>query len=553
MGEFTMPSLGADMDEGTLLEWLVEPGAPVRKGDPVAVVETAKSTIEVECFESGVMTELLVEPGVTVAVGTPLAVIGPVSGTGPEKPVRQPVRHTREKADRAEPTPTPGVDERVRADEGEPDRVSTAETGADAGAGAEGRAAEAEAEAEVAAAAEAGAGTGREAETGTEPAIPFPAGGGPGHEEDIAAPVTAAAPAPVPAAPPAELPPHAHTEAGPLARHLAERRGVDLETLRGSGPGGRVTRIDVEKAAARSGARRTRVRATPLARRLAAELGVDLGTVTATGSSSAVRAADVRSAAPGPAAPAPSTRADARPPEAGPTTPEPSGTPAPSGARAAAMRRTIAELMSRANRDIPHYHLSTTVDMTAATEWLHAHNRRVPVGERLLPAALLLKAAALAARQVPELNGSWADDHFAPGGGVHLGVAVSLRGGGLLAPTLRHADTLALPSLMASLKDMVTRARTGRLRGSEVSGATITVTNLGDQGVESVFGVIHPPQVALVGFGRIADRPCAVDGLLGVRPMVTATLSADHRATDGAVGARYLTTLTRLLQNPEQL
>lgn len=217
------------------------------------------------------------------------------------------------------------------------------------------------------------------------------------------------------------------------------------------------------------------------------------------------------------------------------------------------MRRAIAGLMTRANRDIPHYYLSTTVDMAAAMAWLHEHNRRGPVGERLLPAALLLKAAALAARDVPELNGFWTEDHFTAGEGIHLGVAVSLRGGGLVAPALHHADTLALPQLMNSLKDLVTRARAGRLRGSEASDATITVTNLGDQGVETVFGVIYPPQVALVGYGRVVDRPCAVDGLLGVRPVVTATLSADHRATDGAVGARYLTAVTRLLQNPEQL
>jgi pyruvate dehydrogenase E2 component (dihydrolipoamide acetyltransferase) len=217
------------------------------------------------------------------------------------------------------------------------------------------------------------------------------------------------------------------------------------------------------------------------------------------------------------------------------------------------MRRAIAGLMSRANREIPHYYLSTTVDMAAAMDWLHEHNRRSPIGERLLPVALLLKAAAVAARDVPELNGSWTDDHFTAGEGVHLGVAVSLRGGGLVAPAVHHADTLTLPQLMTVLKDLVTRARTGRLRGSEVSDATITVTSLGDQGVESVFGVIYPPQVALVGFGRVVDRPCSVDGLLGVRPVVTATLSADHRATDGAVGARYLTAVTRLLQNPEQL
>jgi pyruvate dehydrogenase E2 component (dihydrolipoamide acetyltransferase) len=217
------------------------------------------------------------------------------------------------------------------------------------------------------------------------------------------------------------------------------------------------------------------------------------------------------------------------------------------------MRQAIAGLMTRANREIPHYYLSTTVDMAAAMRWLHEQNRRSPVSERLLPAALLLKAAARAAREVPELNGFWTDDHFTAGDGVHLGVAVSLRGGGLVAPALRNADALPLTQLMTALKDLVARARTGRLRGSEVSDSTITVTNLGDQGVESVLGVIYPPQVALVGFGRVIDRPCAVDGLLGVRPVVIATLSADHRATDGAVGAPYLTAVDRLLQNPEDL
>ncbi len=154
---------------------------------------------------------------------------------------------------------------------------------------------------------------------------------------------------------------------------------------------------------------------------------------------------------------------------------------------------------------------------------------------------------------MPELNGFWVDDRFTAGEGVHVCVAVSLRGGGLFAPVLHRAETLDLPALMTTLKDLVTRARTGRLRGSEVSGATLTVTNLGDQGMETVFGVIHPPQVALLGFGRIVDRPWAVDGLLGVRPVVTVTLSADHRATDGAVGARCLTAVDRLLQNPEEL
>ncbi|MFF7795676.1 2-oxo acid dehydrogenase subunit E2 [Streptomyces sp. NPDC007991] len=493
MGEFTMPSLGADMDEGTLLEWLVGPGDLVHKGDPVAVVETAKSTIEVECFETGSMTELLVEPGTTVPVGTPLALIGPAAGKPQEteeagKPhkrrkggeTRRPEGPT--KAEKAEKGPVPHVSRKV-----EP------------------------------------------SEAPTPPPEP--------------------APVPVPSVP-SDARQRGHIEAGPLVRHLAEHSGVDLETLHGSGPGGRVTRYDVEEEAARATARPPRVRSTPFARRLAAELGVDLATVTGTGRESAVRAVDVRRAVPGPSAPP-------EPAPVGVTTarssaPRPSAAP-PSEYRAAAMRQAIAGLMTRANRDIPHYYLSTTVDMAAAMDWLHEHNRSSPVGERLLPAALLLKAAALAAREVSDLNGFWTDDHFTAGEGVHLGVAVSLRGGGLVAPALHDADTLALPQLMTALKDLVGRARTGRLRGSEVSDTTITVTNLGDQGVETVFGVIYPPQVALVGFGRVIDRPCAVDGLLGVRPAVTATLSADHRATDGAVGARYLTAVSRLLQNPEQL
>ncbi|MBM4796691.1 2-oxo acid dehydrogenase subunit E2 [Streptomyces sioyaensis] len=466
MAEFTMPSLGADMDEGTLQEWLVRAGDRVRKGDAVAVVETAKSTIEVECFETGTVGKLLVDPGTTVPVGAALALIEPAGEPGAPK--------EREKPDKPK--------KRRRGDEARPEE--------------------------------------REAQERRPAAQPAP---GPAKE-------------PVPA--PAGVNDGVRGDEGPLIRHLAEQAGVDLDAVHGSGPGKRVTRADVERAAA---ARRLPARITPLARRLAGELGVDLSGVTGTGRDGAVRAADVRQAAPGPTAPAEQE-------SSGAAAASPSAERRPAG-----MREAIAGLMARANREIPHYYLSTTVDLTAAMDWMHEYNRHCPPGARLLPAALLLKAAARAAREVPALNGFWTDDGFSAGRGVHLGVAVSLRGGGLVAPALHDADTLELPQLMAGLKDLVHRARTGRLRGSEVSDATITVTNLGDQGVESVLGVIYPPQVALVGFGRVVERPWAVDGLLGVRPVVTATLSADHRATDGAVGARYLTAVDRFLQSPEEI
>ncbi len=216
-------------------------------------------------------------------------------------------------------------------------------------------------------------------------------------------------------------------------------------------------------------------------------------------------------------------------------------------------RAAIAALMSRANSEIPHYYLSTRVDLAVAMAWMRDRNANRPVAERLVPAALLLKAVALAARRVPELNGYWKDGAFVPSPTVRLGVAVSLRGGGLVAPALGDADTMPLPELMATLKGLVSRARSGRLRASETADPTVTVTNLGDQGVEAVFGVIYPPQVALIGLGRVIEQPVAVDGMLTVHPTVTATLAADHRASDGATRARLLTAIDRLLQRPEEL
>ena len=499
--------------EGTLVEWLVEPGDQVRKGDIVAVVDTAKSAIEVECFDSGVVDRLLVETGTTVPVGTPLAVISP-AGEPTGGPAGEPA------------VPEAGV-RGTRVSEPEP------EVSESAGPAASGR------------------------------------------EERVEPPgVTGAGPS------------GGTVEATPLVRHLAEDAGLDLAAIHGTGPGGRITRADVRETAARSAprptpkeapARAVRVRATPLARRTAAETGVDLATVSGTGRDGAVLAGDVRAAA----KPA---RADPGAGDRGAVTAEHDAAEhdaaehdaagrekagdgqdragkrrgaVPTGHdtadRLAAMRRTTADLMARSKREVPHYYLSTTVDLGNAVAWLRERNRELPVPKRLVTTAVLLKATALAARQVPQLNGFWNDDAFVAGDEVHLGVAVSLRGGGLVAPAILGAADLPLPDLMARLRDLVARARAGRLRASETSAATITVTNLGDQGVEAVFGVIYPPQVALVGLGRVVDRPWAVDGLLGVRPVVTATLSADHRATTGATGARFLAALDDWAQKPEEL
>jgi pyruvate dehydrogenase E2 component (dihydrolipoamide acetyltransferase) len=217
------------------------------------------------------------------------------------------------------------------------------------------------------------------------------------------------------------------------------------------------------------------------------------------------------------------------------------------------MRAAIAAAMARSKRDIPHYYLSTTIDVSSAVGWLRAENEKRSMADRLLPAVLLIKTVALALREVPELNGHWVDGAFKKGAGIHIGCAISLRGGGLVAPALRDADKSDVNTLMRKLQDLVARARAGTLRSSEFSDPTITVTNLGDQGVESTFGIIYPPQVALVGFGKISARPWVGPAGIEARPLLTATLSADHRASDGHRGGLLLTAIDRWLQTPEKL
>lgn len=311
-----------------------------------------------------------------------------------------------------------------------------------------------------------------------------------------AAPPTAAVPAPeaprVVAAPVRAPPAQAPTETGaeeamarlrisPAARKHAIDRGIDPTLLTGTGPGGRITLEDVERAVA-----------TPPA---------------------ATQAAD----------------------------------------RAKRMREAIAATMARSKREIPHYYLATTIAMAKALAWLEARNKAKPVTERLLPGVLLIKATALALRQVPELNGFWRDGQAEHSEAIHVGVAISLRGGGLVAPALHDADKRSLDELMRGLQDLTKRARAGSLRSSEMTDPTITITSLGERGVESVFGIIYPPQLALVGFGKLVERPWILDARIVAQPVVSATLSGDHRATDGHRGALLLDAIDHLLQEPEKL
>jgi len=275
-----------------------------------------------------------------------------------------------------------------------------------------------------------------------------------------------------------------------------------------------------------------RLRVTPIARRRAAALHVDLSALEGTGVEGSIRLADVEAAARRPAAAPP---------------------PAKKGIDLAEMRKAIAAAMSRSKREIPHYYLMETVDLSLAMAWLERFNAEKPPLERILPAVLFLKASALCLRDSPQFNGAYENGLFAPAPGVHVGWAVALRGGGLIAPAIRDADKRSLADLMAAMRDVVERARRGGLRSSELSMPTVTVTNVGERGAETVMPIIYPPQVAIIGFGRVTTRPWVADGAVAARPLVNLSLAADHRVTDGHLGGLFLASIARRLQEPENL
>jgi pyruvate dehydrogenase E2 component (dihydrolipoamide acetyltransferase) len=287
-----------------------------------------------------------------------------------------------------------------------------------------------------------------------------------------------------------------------------------------------------------------RARISPAARRRAAELGIDPASVPPGADGSVAledieRAAQARGATPSPAPPpAPVTAAAPR---------------APGEDWQAQMRRAIAAAMSRSKREIPHYYLATDIVVGPLLDWLAGENLRRDVSARLLPVVPMMKAVARALAEVPELNGTYTEGVFHPSPAVHLGMAIAMRGGGLVAPAIHDAAALDLDELMARLRDLIQRVRGGRLRSSELADPTITLTSLGEQGVEEVYGVIYPPQVAIVGLGRVVERPWVVDGTVAVRRVLRATLAADHRVSDGHRGALYLAALARQLQDPEAL
>lgn len=225
---------------------------------------------------------------------------------------------------------------------------------------------------------------------------------------------------------------------------------------------------------------------------------------------------------------------------------------APADARSS-MRATIGAAMARAKREIPHYYLGHALDFGPAREWLARHNAPLPVKDRLIEAVLVAKAVGLAASRIEGFNGYYRDGRFEPSAAVHVGTAIALREGGLVAPALMDTHRKDLATLMQDFSALVTRVRAGHLRSGEFTAATITVTSLGSDGVDILYPIINPPQVAIVGTGAIRDQAWVQDGQLVVRPVLVLALAADHRVTDGRVGARFLRAVADLLARPQAL
>jgi pyruvate dehydrogenase E2 component (dihydrolipoamide acetyltransferase) len=270
------------------------------------------------------------------------------------------------------------------------------------------------------------------------------------------------------------------------------------------------------------------LRASPAARRLAAERDIGLTKLKGSGPGGAVVLADVAGAAS-----APQRRR--------------------TGIDFAQMRRAIAAAMAQSKREIPHYYLSHSFDAGAAQRFVEDYNAQRLPADRLLFAALLIRATALALREFPEFNGFHDSEAFQPSEAIHIGFAIALRGGGLAAPAIHDTDKLALPELMTKLRDLVGRVRRGGFRSSEISDPTVTISSLGDRGVDALLPVIYPPQVAIIGFGTVRPQPWVVGKSVKPRPVLTASLAADHRASDGHRGALLLARIAELLQEPKSL
>jgi pyruvate dehydrogenase E2 component (dihydrolipoamide acetyltransferase) len=423
--EVTMPQMGADMTEGTLLKWVKQIGDSIQRGEVIAEIETDKATIELEAYESGTLIKLVAQEGDVVPVGDVIALLGEPSEAPPD-------------IERKPPAETP-------------------------------------------------------ARRAIEPEV----------KERAAAAAAATAPPAPPAPPPTEAPTATETDGrvriSPVARRIAREAGLDVSALRGSGPDGRILRRDVEAALA------------------AATKG------------------------------APASEPAAAPPAAAPARP-PAGLPE----GLSKMRQAIARRMTLSKQTQPHYYLTLDIDMTAALGFREQFNASATDEQRVSINDLVVKACAIALERHPKFNAAYSEEGLVHHERVNVCIGIALDDG-LIAPALLDCQSKSLGRIAVESKDLINRAKTGHLKADEYSDGTFTITNLGAFGVETLIGIINPPQAAILGVGSVMPQAVVRDGQVVVRQVMKVALSADHRVSDGAEGARFIKEIQALLEGPAAL
>jgi pyruvate dehydrogenase E2 component (dihydrolipoamide acetyltransferase) len=422
----TMPKLGFDMAEGTLVRWVKKEGEEIRKGDVLAEIETDKATVEVESSASGTVRKLLVDEGTAVPVGDPIAMVG-----SPDEKIE------------SMPTPEP--------------------------------------------------------ESKTEKTAPAPAESGP----------ATAKPEPV-TAEPAVTTPTGRVKASPLARRMAEEKGLALANLQGSGPGGRIVKRDVESA----------ISAQP--------------TAVSSATTAPAQAAPQAGAA---LAPLPSINAEPRQDQR---------------VNLTKLRQAIGRRMTESKQQFPHFYVAHEYKMGQLMALRKQVNQYLPDGEKLSVNDFIVKAAGLALRQYPNLNARLDGEAVLRFGAVNVGVAVTVPGG-LLTVVVRDADQKPLRQISLEIKSMAARARDGKVKPDDVEGSTFSTSNLGMYDVENFIAIISPPEAAILALGSAREVPVVQDGEVVPGWRMKATISVDHRVSDGAEAAQFMQALATYLEEPLRL
>jgi pyruvate dehydrogenase E2 component (dihydrolipoamide acetyltransferase) len=461
--EVTMPQMGADMTEGTLVRWLKQVGDHVERGDILAEIETDKATVELEAFESGDLLKQLVAEGEDAPVGDVIALLGDRSEALPDVQ-RKP----------AAVTPAPRHIE--------PDAQGQSEAG----------------DGQVATPSQPVATRTplKEAEMGPAP-----------EESSVPAEVTRETPSTSPANRTEESEaPGKRVRISPVARRIASESGIDVRALQGSGPDGRILRRDVE---------------------------------------TAIAAAQKQPAPPVAQAPAaPQQRAAAQPAR--------QAQPASGVQPLSKMRQAIARRMTQSKQTEPHYYLTLDIDMTDAMAFRKQLNAAASETQRVSVNDLIVKACAIALQRHPKFHAEYTEAGLQYHDRINIDIGIALEEG-LMAPAILDCGTKSLGRIAEEAKDLIERAKGGRLTAEEYSEGNFTITNLGAYGVETLIGIINPPQAAILGVGSVMPQPAVREDRVVVRQLMKVALSADHRVSDGAEGARFIKEIQSLLENPVTL